>query len=541
MKRIITTALICMLLTVGGVCAQSNADVKGNSDGKTVTVRLDGFTAGEAVAARIKDENGVIRFEDEFYASENGEVTFTYTCNSPSGKYTAVFYEPEGENEAQTDFVFVSDDLMETMKHEFTIATDYNAYYNNYAKYLSVNTAEYEKLSDKAAALSGVSANTSGEITIETINFAFNGAVFCARVNETKSSDVLFELLNNESFEKELSISKGMPILNDVNVVNGVNEVVRSEVLKEFAGSGITSFAEFKDELILKLFTTAIEKADYYTEVRDILTSYKAANLVTVNLNKFASEKDKTLPYKNMVGKTYATYQAAADGFEGYKYSTNTTSSSSSSSSSSSGGGGGVSGIIGKLPTASNGESSEENASKGNNLKDISDVEWARKAIESLYEKKIMTGDGNGNFRPNDFILRGEMAKVICVYNGKNGSVKAIPFVDVSEGSWYYKYVSAAYHNGWFSGKTASNFEPDEGITREEMAVVIARLADFGEADMTSKFADDDQISSWAKESVYKLVNAGIISGRPNGEFAPQDKITRAEAAAMIYRLGGEK
>lgn len=535
MKRIITTALMCMLLTAGGVYAQSTADVKGNSDGKTVTVRLAGFTAGEAIAASIKDENGAIRFEDEFYAGENGEVTFTYTCNSPSGKYTAVFYEPEGENEAQTDFVFVSDDLMETMKHEFTTATDYNAYYNKYVKYLSVNTAEYEKLSDKTAALGGVSANASGEVTIDTINFAFNGAVFCARVNETKSSDVLFELLNNESFEKELSISKGMPVLNDVNVVNGVNEAVRSEVLKEFAGSGITSFSKFKDELVLKLFTTTIQKANYYTEVRDILQSYKAAGLVEVNLDKFSSEKDQTLPYKNMVGKSYSSYKAASDGFEGYKYSTNTTSSSSS------GGGGGVSGIIGKLPTASNGESSEENASKGNILKDISDLEWARKAIESLYEKKIMTGDGDGNFRPNDFILRGEMAKVICVYNGKNGSVKAIPFVDVSEGSWYYKYVSAAYHNGWFSGKTASNFEPDEGITREEMAVVIARLADFDEADMTSKFADDEKISSWAKESVYKLANAEIISGRPNGEFAPQDKITRAEAAAMIYRLGGEK
>lgn len=534
MKRIITTALICMLLTAGGVYAQSTADVKGNSDGKTVTVRLAGFTAGEAVAASIKDENGAIRFEDEFYAGENGEVTFTYTCNSPSGKYTAVFYEPEGENEAQTDFVFISDDLMTTMIDEFTTATDYNAYYNKYAQYLSMNTAEYEKLSDKAAALSGVSANASGEVTIDTINFAFNGAVFCAGVNETKSSDVLFELLNNESFEKELSISKGMPVLNDVNIVNGVKESVRSEVLKEFAGGGITSFSKFKDELVLKLFTTTIQKANYYTEVRDILQSYKAAGLVEVNLDKFSSEKDQTLPYKNMVGKSYSSYKAASDGFEDYEYSSKPTSSSGSGGS----GGGGGSTATGKFPASSGGGEINQGVIS---LKDISGVEWARKAIEYLYEKEIMTGDGDGNFRPNDFILRGEMSKVICVYNGKNGSVKAIPFVDVSEGSWYYKYVSAAYHNGWFSGKTASNFEPDEGITREEMAVVIARLADFDEADMTSKFADDEKISSWAKESVYKLANAGIISGRPNGEFAPQDKITRAEAAAMIYRLGGEK
>ena len=111
----------------------------------------------------------------------------------------------------------------------------------------------------------------------------------------------------------------------------------------------------------------------------------------------------------------------------------------------------------------------------------------------------------------------------------------ACKFGDVDQGKWYAQYVNAAYGEGVISGISETEFGIGKEITREDMAVIIARLVDSEAAETTTDFADDADISEYARESIYKLYAAGKIAGVGNGRFAPKEIVTRAQAAKIIY------
>lgn len=114
-------------------------------------------------------------------------------------------------------------------------------------------------------------------------------------------------------------------------------------------------------------------------------------------------------------------------------------------------------------------------------------------------------------------------------------------FEDVSEEDWFFDAVMWALSAGIVKGRLDNAFAPYEKITRQEMAVMIARyLAYKGESiegGLADSFTDSADIASWAKNEVGFMAQRGIIKGRENGSFAPMDNATRAEAAAMIYHF----
>ena len=104
---------------------------------------------------------------------------------------------------------------------------------------------------------------------------------------------------------------------------------------------------------------------------------------------------------------------------------------------------------------------------------------------------------------------------------------------------WSYNYVKAVYALGAMSGDANGKFRYADSITREEFFVAIAgmlRMDKDAAADQSlAKFSDASKVSSWAVSSTKALVKAGIVSGS-NGKLNPKSKITRAEAASIIYR-----
>ena len=172
---------------------------------------------------------------------------------------------------------------------------------------------------------------------------------------------------------------------------------------------------------------------------------------------------------------------------------------------------------------------------------DMANASWAETAVNALTEKGVIAGDGNGNFRPNDTIKREEFAKMLVVaINALDENAKS-PFTDMDKDAWYYKYVSSAYELGIVSGVSETKFGIGRNITRQEMAVMIMQALknykDIQDEREDVGFSDEADIDEWAKEAVSKLYRAGIMSGSGDGNFAPKNVATRAQAAVVVYNL----
>lgn len=171
---------------------------------------------------------------------------------------------------------------------------------------------------------------------------------------------------------------------------------------------------------------------------------------------------------------------------------------------------------------------------------DISEAEWARTAIESLRNNGVLSGDGNGNFRPYDFVTRAEFVKIVVLGMNIPDSPDGCEFGDVSKDDWYYQYAAAAVKSGIIKGDTEKCFRGDEEISREDMAVILYRLcisknATFRKTDKL--FSDEGSVSSYARAAVNRLHSAGLIKGNDDNAFNPKSSTTRAETAEMIYRI----
>lgn len=152
---------------------------------------------------------------------------------------------------------------------------------------------------------------------------------------------------------------------------------------------------------------------------------------------------------------------------------------------------------------------------------------WAKQAIERFSAEGVIKGS-NGSFMPDMPIIRGDGAVIVSRLFGLSGkSEKA--FSDVEESSYYSAEISAAAKAGIMTGTSENTFEPNSYLSRQETAVIIARLAELDSGFEAKNIKDGAKIAEWAKSAVNECVGAGIVSGYPDGSFAPEDNITRAE------------
>ncbi|MBO7746357.1 S-layer homology domain-containing protein [Paenibacillus sp. MWE-103] len=171
------------------------------------------------------------------------------------------------------------------------------------------------------------------------------------------------------------------------------------------------------------------------------------------------------------------------------------------------------------------------------------DAHWAKADIYYLVGKDMISGVNDSQFLPNNAITRGEFVKLIAGAAGADVSAfTKSSFADVKPADWYSPYVEWAKRNNIVLGVQPDAFAPNEKITREQMAVILVRLSDLlgytleGSA-QPIHFADEANISAYAREAVKKAQQAGIISGMPNHQFAPAKSATRGEAAKMLATL----
>ncbi|MFF2018596.1 pullulanase [Paenibacillus sp. NPDC058177] len=175
-------------------------------------------------------------------------------------------------------------------------------------------------------------------------------------------------------------------------------------------------------------------------------------------------------------------------------------------------------------------------------FKDVPQTHWASPAIKSLAAKQIVTGVSATVFEPKRSVSRAEFTALLMRALGVSGQGKN-EFKDVAGDAWYASYVTTAAQLGIVNGRSGDTFAPSATITREEMAVMVVRALEikqgkkFNVQAASSDFTNALRISDWAKSEMNTAVELGLLQGREGGEFAPQEQLTRAESAQVIYNL----
>lgn len=162
---------------------------------------------------------------------------------------------------------------------------------------------------------------------------------------------------------------------------------------------------------------------------------------------------------------------------------------------------------------------------------------WAEQNIKYLLDKGVVEGYPNGEFVPNKQITRAEFVAIINRTLALN-EVGVVEFEDVTENDWFYKDIGKAMAAGYIEGYSKQAFKPRNIITREEAATIIGKAFGLEESDTsTIDFTDGQSIQGYAVGYVNAAANKGYISGYPNGHFSPQGKLTRAEAATIVFKI----
>ena len=161
---------------------------------------------------------------------------------------------------------------------------------------------------------------------------------------------------------------------------------------------------------------------------------------------------------------------------------------------------------------------------------------WAKDYITKCYEKGLVNGFDDNSFKPDKKITRAELTTLIVKLLSLSTDAEC-DFSDVGKNAWYYQSIAQAYSAGIINGYDGV-FKPEENITRQDMAVIIARSLAYKGIKLSGESVFDDSafISDYARESVSALAKSGIITG-DNNKFRPLDSLTRAEAATIIYRV----
>lgn len=165
---------------------------------------------------------------------------------------------------------------------------------------------------------------------------------------------------------------------------------------------------------------------------------------------------------------------------------------------------------------------------------------WARGAIAFAVERGLLVGTSANNFSPNTPITRAMLVTVLMRLHGGRPETQA-QFSDVTAGAWYAGSIAWAVENG-IAGSVGNNaFAPNRPATREELAQIVINYCRFAGIELPQAeviaFSDISSVSPGSRAAVTDMQQAGLMGGRPGNLFDPQGTLTRAEFAAVLYRL----
>ncbi len=395
---------------------------------------------------------------------------------------------------------------------------------------MQLNCDIYEYFSKKQSGITDIicaSLLGSAAVTDAEIEKIINGASAKATLeNSNDTADIDFLIKSNCFGMAQESKDTYDKYIDEKGKTNLCNAII--------AGAAADNTAEKVQE---KVMLAALKQANGYLTVKNVLALNKnlfpasynmSALLLKVDAYAYPARVYSKLQNadKASYGEVYSALNSAYNS-ESNPGTGGTTSNPGTGGSSSSGGGGAyiLKNDIVEKPTEI--------------FNDIANVSWAKTGIEALYDKGVISGRAEGIFAPTENVTREEFTKMLVLVSDSFDENASVDFDDV-KGSWAYAYIASAVKDGLVKGISGTQFGTGMNITREDAATLVWRLATkkrIKPAAAKNSFNDLDKTADYAKEAVSFLQNNGIVQGDDDGNYNPKSFLTRAEAAALLYRL----
>ena len=311
-------------------------------------------------------------------------------------------------------------------------------------------------------------------------------------------------------------------------VVNWYNRVEKTENAMPKLSALITSktysnVQAFDDAMKKNLVLTVVKYPDGISNIGKIMVDFSDLTGITSS-----NETDK---YRTVAGMDFGTFDEYIRYYKNLSSNSGNGGSSGSSGSSGRGSGGFV----------SSGSVSGDTNAPQEQVKmpfiDLDTVPWAYEAISTLSDKGIINGREENKFVPDDEVTREEFTKMCVVMMNLDVTDQSIVFDDEKDGEWYLGYISAARKNNIVSGKGDGSFGIGEAISRQDAAVILYNILKNNglSNDKGIDFDDSDMISDYAIDAINVLSANGVINGVGDNMFSPLGRLTRAEAAKLIF------
>lgn len=176
-------------------------------------------------------------------------------------------------------------------------------------------------------------------------------------------------------------------------------------------------------------------------------------------------------------------------------------------------------------------------------FKDVQSDDWFYENVQFVVENKLMNGISETEFAPEAALTRAMLVTVLYRNAGEPATNRSIPFADVDMGAYYANAVLWAKQNKIVNGVTENEFAPESDITREQIAAIMYRYAQYKGYDVSVgenanlSFDDKGSISEYAEAAMKYVVVSGLIQGKSATMLNPTDNATRAEIAAILQRF----
>lgn len=185
-------------------------------------------------------------------------------------------------------------------------------------------------------------------------------------------------------------------------------------------------------------------------------------------------------------------------------------------------------------------------AEKADDFTDVSRSDWYYQFVDYVTSKGYFNGTSETTFAPAENMTRAMFVTVLFRFDGAKGDRSQSAFTDVAPGEWYTDAINWAAANRIVDGVGNGKFAPNDPITRAQMCTMIERYlalykkawkVTLPETGSVSVMVDENAIPAYALAAVKQCQRHGLVNGFEDGTFRPNDLSTRAQVAAVIYRM----
>ncbi|GEM_PF-2442457 len=482
---------------------------------------------------------------------DSGYGSASFRIPSKSGVYTVVITNP------------YFDKIYKSFNFESKLYFDYNdaltdgekgviSFIEENAPYIPINYDAFSLISEDEKLKFAKILTEKGEVNnAEDFNALFENLALEDAVFETCADSDVLKYIKAVNAKENSSFSDGISSV----FVKKLKEEKQLEIINPLIPSKADS--AFRTKFDFAVFKAYTENFEYFASLSEIVEDknniwgFSEESLETYNgLDNKNAVLSKLFDYvqtaedMDKFREKFASLASEQKESEDEKKNENNNGNSSPSKGSSKGSsskGSSISATLPPVPSDNVPETVVPDTEKKADFADLTGFEWAKDAVDYLYQKGIVSGRNEKEFAPSDYVTREEFVKMVTYAIGLKGADAECSFTDVSADDWFYAPVAAAVRASVISGISKDKFGTGQNITREDSAVIICRALDCQnvKADIknTAEITDAQDISPYALKSVERLLKIGLLSGYEDKTFKPKNSLTRAECAVVIRKL----